>query len=131
MAAAGQRLDELWMVGGITQRVAQVIHRLVETAVEVDERVGGPQPPRQFFTCDELARPLEERQQQLQRLVAQRRSLSAVGELASPRVDGECPKAENADGVRSGSHRLPRQEEVPSLSPGGNEHFTAKEHAGN
>src|SRR5207244_10189068 len=49
---AGQRLDELWMVGGITQRVAQVIHRLVETAIEVDERIGGPQPPRQFFTRD-------------------------------------------------------------------------------
>ena len=131
IALAGQRLDELRVVGGIAQRIAQVIHRLVETAIEVDERVGRPQPPRQFFTRDELTGPLEQRQEQLQRLIAQRRPLSGISELAGVCIDGERPEAEDATGEPSGFHHLPRQEEVRSLSPGGNEHFTAKEHAGN
>ena len=63
IALAGQCLDELRVLGGVTQSIPQVIHRLVETSIEVDERVGGPEPPRQFFARDELARTLEERKQ--------------------------------------------------------------------
>ena len=86
IALAGQRLDELRMVGGVTQRFAQVIHRLVESAIEVHERVRRPQTARQLFACDELARVFEQRKQQLQRLVAERRA-KPMDVIAAVRTD--------------------------------------------
>ena len=132
IALARQRLDELRMVGRITQRLAQVIHRLVQAVIEIHERAGGPQPARQFFTRDQFARLLEERQQQLQRLVAQRRSPSGVASVRRSARRRRTPQSGRRGRiVQSGSHRFHHRGTFQSLSPGGNEHSTAREHAGN
>ena len=55
---------------------------LVQTAIEVDEGPGRPQASGQLFAGDEFARFLQQRQQELDRLIAERRPAASVRQFA-------------------------------------------------
>ena len=63
VAFAGQRLDEARLFGGIPQRFPEMVHRLVQAPIEVDERAGAPEPVPQLFACDQFARLFQQRQE--------------------------------------------------------------------
>ena len=77
VAFAGQRLDQARLFGGISERLPEMVHRLVEAPIEVDERAGSPEPVSQFFASDELAWLFQQREEQLKGLVTQMRSRPA------------------------------------------------------
>ncbi len=60
ISASRQRLDKSGVIGGISQRFAQLVDRRVQTVVEIDEGIGGPVLITQFFASDHFARPLQE-----------------------------------------------------------------------
>src|SRR5262245_1869597 len=66
-----------------------MIDGLVQSAIEVDEGIRAPEAARQFFAGDELARVFEQRQQQLDGLIAERCSMTILGELARTCIKGE------------------------------------------
>ena len=59
-----------------------MVDDLIETAIEVDERAGRPQPAGQFFAGDQFAGLFEQCQQQLQR---SGRGAASVGRRARTR----------------------------------------------
>ena len=100
--ATGQRLDIARDVGRIIERLAQAAHRRVQTGLEVDERIGGPEALAQCLTRDELARTLEQRVQNRDGLVG---NLEAGGAVAQfPRAPVQRERAES--NRRGGIHLL-------------------------
>jgi hypothetical protein len=71
VAALRKRFDEAWALGGIAERLAEPVDRFVQAAVEVNKGVSRPQPPLQFLARDHLGRPLEQKEQDLERLIPQ------------------------------------------------------------
>ena len=98
------------MNSGRLRRIAkcfpEVIDDLVQPAIEIDEGAGSPQPACQFLAGDEFAWLLQERQQQLESLVAERSSASGVAQLAGPRIERERPKPKDAHPGHSLFHRV-------------------------
>src|SRR5262245_66198751 len=82
-----------------------MIDRLVQATIEVDEGVGSPQAACQFLACDELARLLQQRQQDVEGLIAKRSSTAAPSELARTNVDSKCPEMIDPRGLDAIRHR--------------------------
>ena len=59
VAAPGQRFDKPRVVGGVAQRLAQLIDRRIQAAVEIDEGIGGPGAGAKLFPSHHLAGPLK------------------------------------------------------------------------
>ena len=83
-------VDEVWLFGGISRGLPEMIDGLVQAAIEVDEGIRRPQPAPQFIPCDELARLLEQRRQELDGLIAKRRPTALVRQFPGTSIDGEC-----------------------------------------
>src|SRR5262249_51095843 len=71
IAAPRHRLNEARVLGWIAQRVAQFLDGAVQTSVEVDERVRGPEALPQLVARDEVAGPFEQQQQDLNGLLGE------------------------------------------------------------
>lgn len=69
VAAAREGFDETGVVGRIAQGLAQLVDGLVQAVIEIDERVGGPEPITQFFASDDLAGIFKQHCQNLYRLL--------------------------------------------------------------
>ena len=106
VALARQRLDESWLFRRIAERFPQMVDDLVQAAIEVDEGAGRPQASGQLFARDQLARPFEQRQQELVRLIAEGRSTARVRQLARPSIDGEALEVVDTRGPDAVGHRL-------------------------
>ena len=65
VAATRDGLDEARVLGGVVERLTQLVYGAVEPVVEVHEGVGRPQADTELVPCDQLARTLEERAQDL------------------------------------------------------------------
>ncbi len=88
-----QRLDKRRRLGGITERLPEFLYRCVEAVLEVDERVGLPEPVAQILASDNIAGPVKERRQHLGRLLLQRHATAIVAaELAGRRIEYESGK---------------------------------------
>ena len=116
VAFAGQRLDEARLFYRIRQRFPEMIDDLVQAAIEVDEGIRLPQPARQFFAGEEFACVLEQRQQQLEGLIAERCSTPVMAQFACTRIKGEHPEMVDP-GLDAISHRRGRRAR-PSVAAG-------------
>jgi hypothetical protein len=70
-------------------------------------KVSAPQQPSsQLLARDQLARVLQQRQQQLKGLIAERRSTIVVGQFAGTSIDGERPEVVDTRGLDAIRHRF-------------------------
>src|SRR5512140_1759866 len=76
-----QSLDKARMLGSIAQRLPQTRHDRIQVVFEVDEYVAVPETIAEFFASDDLSRMFEQRTQHLERLLAQRNTVSAFAQL--------------------------------------------------
>src|SRR5438128_1696656 len=68
---ARQGFDKTGIVRAVTERFAQFVDGFVESVLEVDEGVGGPEPVLQLFAGDHLAWPFKEYRQHFKRLAVE------------------------------------------------------------
>src|SRR5262249_36292622 len=109
----------------ILERLSEMVDDLVQTAIEVDEGLRPPQTTGELFASDQFAGVFEQREQQLDGLIAEGYSTPAVGQLARSRIKSkrlEVVSTRGRDGIPHG--RCPA--ERASLPPGSNDPFTEK-----
>jgi hypothetical protein len=87
VSAARQRLDELRGLGRVAEGIAQSPHGRVQAMLEVDERICRPQPIPERLASDELARLLEQRLEDLDRLVGNFETARPLAELSRADVE--------------------------------------------
>jgi hypothetical protein len=81
-----QRPDEPWRGGGVIQAVPQPFDRRVYAVVELDHRAVRPQPFAYLFAGDYFPRPLEQHDEDLERLVWQAHPRPMLAQLAGVEV---------------------------------------------
>jgi hypothetical protein len=86
-----QCLDEPWVLGVITQRLAQFIHGGVNAVFKVNEGIGGPELLLDLLPRHRLARPLEESGENLERSFLQLDLVPVVAQLTRSKVNFELP----------------------------------------
>src|ERR1700694_2347771 len=86
IATPRQRLDESWAVPGISQRLAQLIDRRVQTVVEVDESIGRPVLGTKLFAGYYLAGPLQQGRENVKRLFLELDPHTLLAQLYRPQV---------------------------------------------
>src|ERR1700677_129316 len=62
-------LNESRRLSGISQRIPQLLHRLIQPMIEVDKSIRRPKPLTQFVSRYHLARPLKQQGGHLNRLM--------------------------------------------------------------
>jgi hypothetical protein len=90
---AAHRLDVSRRRSIVSEGVPDLADADVERVVEVDEGGAVPQSPAQVVTGDELARPLEQREENLPRLILQPTTAIVLPEVAGHEVAAEFPEA--------------------------------------
>jgi hypothetical protein len=103
-----------------------MIDDFVQTAIEIDEGIGAPQTTRQFFAGDQLSRVFEQRQQQLNGLVAEWRSMPVAGQFARTGVKSEPLEPVGTRGLNAIRHRPHSCRARASVSLDSNADFTEK-----
>ena len=98
-----ERLDEPRTFCTVSECVAQLLDRGVETVIEVDNRVRRPQSFAQGFARHDLSRVLQEHRQHLKWLLLQLQLEAIAAQLARFNVDVEGPEMF----ARPWRHRLP------------------------
>jgi hypothetical protein len=93
---AWQRLDVPRIVGGIAQRIAQPLNRCVDAVVELDDGVVGPQHLAQLFAGHQLARPVQQHDQDSERLLVEANLDPVLAQLGGLNVEFERAEAEDA-----------------------------------
>ena len=112
------RLDIAGTVGGIPQSRSQLVHGLVQAAIEVDKRVLGPKPLPDFFPSDQVTGMLHEKRQYLEGLVLQLDSDAALSQLGRFEVNLKgaktfCPKDTTRDLHRHPSSYIAKRSTHP------------------
>src|SRR6266852_7042080 len=69
VSAAGQGFDEARARGGIAQRLANLVHCGIQTVIEIDEGISGPDPYAQIFSRHDLTVILQQGAEDLKRLL--------------------------------------------------------------
>ena len=92
IAPPRHRLDEPRVLRGVAERLAEPVHRAVEAVIEVDEGVRRPEAGAQVVAADELALPLEQQPQDLDRTAAQPDPQASASQLARADVQLERPE---------------------------------------
>ena len=105
VTAARCGFDEARVVGRIAEYLADLVDGFVQAVVELDEGVGRPQLLTQFFTGDNLARPLEQDDKQAERLVLEIDLEPFLAQFRRGEVHFEDAEAEDASGLLRGGHR--------------------------
>lgn len=62
----GNRLDVSGPIGGVAERIAEFVHRGIETLVVIHRRSLGPDPVLKFLTGDFFPRSLQKHRQNLE-----------------------------------------------------------------
>jgi hypothetical protein len=88
VAAPRDGFDEAGIFGGITERFANLVDRLVEPVIEIDHRAA-PEPVAKLVARDDLSRSFEQHRKNLERLILQPDTQAPPGQLARPNVDFE------------------------------------------
>jgi hypothetical protein len=94
VAAAGQRLDEPRHIGRVPERIAQPANRGIQAVLEIDERVFPPEALSQLLTGDQVAGMIQQRLENLKRLVGEIDPDTGLPQLARAQVQLERAKAD-------------------------------------
>ena len=96
IATAGQGLDEARAIGGVAQCVAKALDGGVETVVEIDKGVGGPESGAELLACDELTRILQQDRQDLEGLILKLDLLAVFAQFGGGKISLKNAKADGA-----------------------------------
>src|SRR4029078_2930563 len=88
------RLDEAGTLGGVPERITDLVDRLVEPMAKIHEGVCGPQPLLKVFAPDDLAGVLEQHRQDLEGLLLKPDLQAALAQFASTKVHLQHSKTE-------------------------------------
>src|SRR6266540_1161180 len=101
--AARNRFDEPRVLARILERIAKLLDRVVQTGVEVDERIRSPEPLAQLVTRDDFAGALQQDLQDPEGLFRQTNLAAGPAELAGLCVEGEIAELD----IGHGHHWVP------------------------
>jgi hypothetical protein len=87
VAAPGHGLKEARVVGVVSERVAQPLDGRVQTVVEVNKGVGGPEFFAQLLSRDQFSRPLQKSGQKLKWLILESHFEAASTQLPTLKVN--------------------------------------------
>ena len=90
-----QRLHVLWLFGRIRQGIAKPPHRGVQSVIEINERIGGPQPRAHLFARNNLARAFQQHGKNLEGLVLDLYSAAIAAQFSGPHVHFKGTEAHN------------------------------------
>src|SRR5215471_18833899 len=71
VAASWESLDEARVLSRLVQRFAQLPDGAVQPCIEIDERVGTPQPFAKFLTRHDVAGTIEQQTEDLEGLISE------------------------------------------------------------
>lgn len=106
VAAPVQSLDVTWAFCGITQGQSQFAHGFVETAIEVDKCVRGPEPLTKFLPRDQFPGALQQQGQDVKWLLFQPDSHPVLAQFSGAEIHVKNAKAQGSVGLRDGFHRV-------------------------
>ena len=66
---AGDSFDEAWIVWTVTQGFAQALDRVIQSLIEINERVSRPDSPSELLPRDDLARMFQQHLQKMEGLL--------------------------------------------------------------
>ncbi len=84
--ASRERLDKSRVVGGVSQRFAQLINRRVQAVVEVNEGISGPVLIAQLFASDYFPGPLQQEREDVKGLFLHLDSYAQLAHLTSAQI---------------------------------------------
>src|SRR5437016_12399809 len=85
----GDSFDKAWVLGGVTQGFAQPLDRVIQSLIEINERVSRPDSPSELLPRDDLARMLQQHLQKMEGLLLEL-YLDALLRSEERRVGKEC-----------------------------------------
>ena len=94
VTATPHRFDEAGTLGGVPERITDLVDRLVEPMAKIHEGICGPQPLLKVFAPDDLAGVLEQHRQDLEGLLLKPDLQAALAQFASTKVNLEHSKTE-------------------------------------
>ncbi len=71
ISSSRNSLDKRRFLGRVAERLTRLSYGRVQTVLEIDERIGLPQPLAQFLASHDLTSPLDERKEDLTRVFLQ------------------------------------------------------------
>jgi hypothetical protein len=93
--------------GASAESVAKPIDGVIQTVVEINERVVRPELLAEFIACDHVAGMFQQHGQNLKRLVLQPDSPAVLEEFSCAEIDFKRPEAGERDGRRGDGHGGP------------------------
>src|SRR6266436_3050434 len=85
----------------VVQCLAQPVHSLVQTVVEIDKRVGSPQPLLKFLAGYEFSRALQQHSNHSKRLTLKNKSLAVVAQFGGLQIELELAQANLTRTIRA------------------------------
>jgi hypothetical protein len=80
-------LDEPRVVRFVSKRRPKPLHGGVQAVLEIDKRSVRPEPLPQLFAGDDVPRPFEHHDENLERLILQPDANASLSQLARPEID--------------------------------------------
>lgn len=87
------RFDVTGRACRIAESVAKLLDGFVQSVIEIDENIGGPETSPQFVTRDDLTGPLQQNRENLDWLLRQANLRAVLRELAGSRIQLEKSEA--------------------------------------
>jgi hypothetical protein len=109
--ASGNGLNKAGVVGIISQRIAQPFNGGVKAVIEIAEGVLWPEFAAKFFSCNHLAGMLEQRAQDLERLLLKLQLESILAQLACRNGNLEGSEPQNSRKLGLWRHQASGQRE--------------------
>jgi len=109
VTAAGHGFDIPRRIGGVAQGASELVHRGVNTMLEIDKRLVAPDLLPQLLTSDEFPRLGKQRQENLARLPGQANAQAALAQLARENIHFKRSECDPALDVVYAWHRVVRQ----------------------
>src|SRR6266849_888652 len=109
VTATGQRLDESRRISGIVQRLTQAVDGVVQTVIEINERVVRPEHLAEFIARDHVSGMFQQHRQNLKRLILQPDSSAVLEEFSCAEINGNRPEAGRLSGPSGIRHRGPSE----------------------
>ena len=101
---ARDSFNEPGVIGGIFESAAKLFDRSIQTFVEIDKGVLGPQPMTQLFAGDQLSRTFEQHGEYAKRMVLEVNNFSPPEELPGSNVGLEHAKRKQPPYIAGGLH---------------------------